>query len=174
MACERILACSSPDSSSPAKSKRLPNTCSRRSTKAAMKAPMSATATSWRTRLGGIGKAYVPWRSAPIDHGATMFSMKEAGADGVGNAETGNMLLDEILAFEMRDARLLVGIGNGRIDQMPDAGSLRSFRGNDSLTGLFLGPGLVAVAHQKHGADATCCLQNRRCVTEIASHELSA
>jgi hypothetical protein len=74
----------------------------------------------------------------------------------------------------MRDARLLVGIGNGRIDQMPDAGSLRSFRGIDSLTGLFFGPGLVAVAHQKHGADATCCLQNRRCVTEIASHEISA
>src|SRR4029077_16728354 len=84
------------------------------------------------------------------------------------------MSLDEILAFEMWDARLLVGIGNGRIDQMPDAGSLRSFRGNDSLTGLFLGPGLVAAAHQKHGADATCCLQNRRCVTEIASHEISA
>src|SRR5712692_3890719 len=84
------------------------------------------------------------------------------------------MFLDEILAFEMRDARLLVGIGNGRIDQMPDASSLRSFRGNDSLTALFLGPGLVAVAHQKHGADATCCLQNRRCVTEIASHEISA
>src|SRR5258705_330597 len=84
------------------------------------------------------------------------------------------MFLDEILAFEMRDARLLVGIGNGRIDQMPDAGSLRSFRGNDSLTGLFLGPGLIAVAHQKHGADATCCLQNQRCVTEIASHEISA
>src|ERR1700730_4724724 len=84
------------------------------------------------------------------------------------------MLLDEILAFEMWNARLLVGIGYGRIDQMPDAGSLRGFRGNDSLTGLFLGPGLVAVAHQKHGTDATCCLQNRRCVTEIASHEISA
>jgi len=42
--------------------------------------------------------------------------------------ETGNMFLDEILAFEMRDAGLLVGIGNGRIDQMPDAGGLRSFR----------------------------------------------
>ena len=84
------------------------------------------------------------------------------------------MLLDEILAFEMRDARLLVGIGNGRIDQMPHAGSLRSFRGNDSLPGLFLGPGLVAVAHQKHGADATCCLQNRICVTEIANHEICA
>src|SRR5260370_42084933 len=84
------------------------------------------------------------------------------------------MLLDEILAFEMRDARLLVGIGNGRIDQMPDAGILRSFRGNDSLTGLFLGPSLVAVANQKHGADATCCLQNRRCVTELAVHAISA
>src|SRR5258708_40118478 len=84
------------------------------------------------------------------------------------------MLLDEILAFEMRDARLLVGIGYGRIDQMPDAGSLRSFRGNNSLTGLFLGPSLVAVAHQKHRVDATCCVQNRRCVTEIASHEISA
>ena len=56
------------------------------------------------------------------------------------------MFLDEILAFEMRDARLLVGIGNRRIDQMPDTGRLRSFRGNDSLTGLFLGPGVVAVA----------------------------
>ena len=78
---------------------------------------------------------------------------RAARADGVGNAETGNMLLDEILAFEMRDARLLVGIGDGRIDQMPDAGRLRRFRGNDSLTGLFLGPGLVAVAHQKHGAE---------------------
>src|SRR6478735_5255531 len=84
------------------------------------------------------------------------------------------MFLDEILAFEMRDARLLVGIGNRRIDQMPDAGRLRSFRGNDSLTGLFLGPSLVAIPHQKHGADVTCCLQNRRCVTEIASHEISA
>src|ERR1700730_6775067 len=84
------------------------------------------------------------------------------------------MLLDEILAFEMRDARLLVGIGNGRVDQMPDAGILRSFRGNDALTGLFLGPSLVAVAHQKHGVDAACCLQNRRCVAEIASHEISA
>jgi len=41
---------------------------------------MSARATSWRTRLGGIAKAYVPWRSAPIDHGATMFSMKATGA----------------------------------------------------------------------------------------------
>jgi hypothetical protein len=90
-----------------------------------------------------------------------MFSMKATGA-----------LM--VLAFEKRDARLLVGIGNGRIDQMPDAGSLRSFRGNDCLTGLFLGPGLVAVAHQKHGADATCCLQNRRGLTEIASHEISA
>ena len=54
----------------------------------------------------------------------------------------------------MRDARLLVGIGNGRIDQMPDAGSLGSVRGNDSLAGLFLCPGLVDVAHQKHGVDA--------------------
>ena len=41
---------------------------------------MSATAMSWMTRLGGIGKANVPWRSAPIDQGATIFSMKEAGA----------------------------------------------------------------------------------------------
>jgi hypothetical protein len=92
----------------------------------------------------------------------------------VGNAETGNMLLDEILAVEMRDARLLVGIGNGRIDQMPDAGCLRGFRDHDSLTGLFLGPSLVDVAHQKYGVDATCCLQNRRFVTEIASHDISA
>src|ERR1700730_17253059 len=84
------------------------------------------------------------------------------------------MCLDEILAVEMRDARLLVGIGNGRIDQMPDAGRLRSVRGNDSLTGLFLGRGLVAVAHQKHGADSTCRPQNRRCVPEIASREISA
>jgi hypothetical protein len=84
------------------------------------------------------------------------------------------MLLDEILDFEMRDARLLVGISYGRIDQMPDAGILRSLRGDDSLTGLFLGPNFVAVAHQKHSADATCCLQNRRRVTEIARHEISA
>jgi hypothetical protein len=49
------------------------------------------------------------------------------------------MLLNEMLAFEMRDAGLLVGVGDGRIDQMPDAGGLRSFRGNDSLTGLWLG-----------------------------------
>src|ERR1700733_7203265 len=116
MACERFFASSSPDNSSPAKSKRLPNTWSHRSIKAATNAAMSARAISWMTRLGGIG--------------------------------------------------------NGRIDQMPDASILRSFRGNDSLTGLFLGPGLGAVAHQKHGADATCCLQNRRCVTEIASHEI--
>src|SRR6476646_2786657 len=74
------FACSSPDNSSPAKSNRLPNTCSRRSTKAETKAPMSARATSWRTRLGGIAKAYVPWRSAPIDHGATMVCMKATGA----------------------------------------------------------------------------------------------
>jgi hypothetical protein len=33
----RIFACSSPDNSSPAKSKRLPNTCARRSTKAEQK-----------------------------------------------------------------------------------------------------------------------------------------
>src|SRR5882724_6877407 len=69
-------------------------------------------------------------------------------ADGVGNAETGNMLLDDILAVEMRDTRLRVGTGNGRIDQMPDTGFLRSFRGNDPLTGLFLGPKLIAVTHQ--------------------------
>src|SRR4051794_13077730 len=56
---------------------------------------------------------------------------------------------------------------------MPDAGILHSFRGNDSLAGLFLGPNLVAVAHQKDGADAICCLQNRGCVTEIASHEIN-
>jgi hypothetical protein len=31
---------------------------------------------------------------------------------------------------------------------MPDAGSLRSFRGNDALAGLFLGPGLVATSQQ--------------------------
>ena len=66
--------------SGPAKSKRLPNMCSRRSTKAATKAPMSAKATSWRTRFGGSAKACVPWRSAPIDHGATIFSMKATGA----------------------------------------------------------------------------------------------
>jgi hypothetical protein len=41
---------------------------------------MSAATTSWRRRLGAIGKAYVPCRSALIDHNATMFSMKEAGA----------------------------------------------------------------------------------------------
>src|ERR1700730_7343065 len=84
------------------------------------------------------------------------------------------MLLDEILAFEMWDARLLVGIGNGRIDQMPDAGRLRSIRGNDSLTGLLLGPGLVAVANQKHGAHAPCCPQSRLGVTEIPSREIGA
>jgi hypothetical protein len=83
------------------------------------------------------------------------------------------MLLDTILAVEMRDAGLFVGIGNRRIDQMPDAGILRSGRGNYSLTSLFLGPSLVAVAHQKHGADATCGLQNRHRVTEIAGHEIS-
>ena len=84
------------------------------------------------------------------------------------------MFLDEILAFEMRDARLLVGIGDGRIDQMPDAGSLRRIGGNDPLTGLLLRPGLVAVAHQEHGVDVTCSLQNGGRVTEIAGHDIGA
>jgi hypothetical protein len=92
-----------------------------------------------------------PWRNDVLHEGGRR-------ADGVRNAETGNVLLDEILAIEMRDARFLVGIGNGRIDQMPDAGILRSFRSNDPLTGLFLGPNFVAVAHKKHCVDAACRL----------------
>src|ERR1700704_1152535 len=115
MACERIFARSSPDNSSPAKSKRLSNTCSRRSTKAATKAPMSAKATSWKTRLGGIAKACVPWRSAPIDHGDDILHEGDRRADCVGDAEPGDMFLDEILAFEMRNAGLLICIRDGRI-----------------------------------------------------------
>jgi hypothetical protein len=88
--------------------------------------------------------------------------------------KTGDMLLDERLAFEMRDARLFIGVGDGRIDQMRDPGILRSFRGKDSLTDLLLGPDLGTVAHQKHGAGAAGRLQNRRSVTEIAGHEISA
>jgi hypothetical protein len=68
---------------------------------------------------------------------------------------------------------LLVGIGDGRIDQMPDAGSLRSVGGKDPLAGFLLHPGLVAVAHQKHRADVICSLQNGCRVTKIANDEVS-
>jgi hypothetical protein len=84
------------------------------------------------------------------------------------------MLFDEIFAFEMRDARLLVGIGDGRIDQMPDAGGLRRVGGNDALAGFLFRPGLVAVAHQKHGVDITRSPRNGRRVTEIAGHDIGA
>ena len=65
-------------------------------------------------------------------------------ADRVEDAELDQILLDEILAFEMRDARPLVGVGDGRIDRMPDPGSLRGVGGNDPPTGLPLRPGFVA------------------------------
>ena len=57
---------------------------------------------------------------------------------------------------------------------MPDAGSLRGVRGDDSVTGLFFGPGLVDVAHQKHGADVACRSENGRRVTEIANDDVGA
>ncbi len=93
-------------------------------------------------------------------------------ADRVGDAELDQILLDEILAFEMRDARPLVGVGDGRIDQMPDPGSLRGVGGNDPPTGLPLRPGFVAIAHQKHSVDVARSLHDGRCVAEIASDDI--
>src|ERR1017187_6826854 len=72
-------------------------------------------------------------------------------ADRVGDAERGNMFLDEILAFEMRNAGLLICVRDGRIDQMPHISGLRRVGGDDSLADFLLYTGLVAVAHQEHG-----------------------
>ena len=49
------------------------------------------------------------------------------------------------------DAGLLVGVGEGRIAQMPDGGCLGRVGGKDALAGFFLHPCLGHGAHQEHG-----------------------
>ena len=84
------------------------------------------------------------------------------------------MPLDQIFALEMWDAGLPIGVGDGGIDQMPDAGSLCRIGGNNALAGFLFHPCLVAVAHQEHGVDALCGIDNRSRVGEIAGNNVRA
>lgn len=82
------------------------------------------------------------------------------------------MLLDQILAVEMRNAGLVVGVGHGGIDQVADAGGLRRIGNGDTLMRLRFRPGLVAAAHQEHRVDAARGLYHGCADVKIAGNDL--
>jgi len=105
-----------PADNRPGQIERLPNPGRRRSLKPRRR-PEGPPGYKLGNALGGIGKAYVPWRSAPLDTAQRMF-LHEGGrrADSVGMPRPATSF-DEYL-LRNAGARPLC-IGNGRIDKMP-------------------------------------------------------